>query len=197
MLRDRDIERLESAARGDATWAAALVLYRELYSTPAGVHPYARFDALPGELSRITLADCRAWYRAHVVPSNTTLIFVGDVTADAAQAATARWFARFSGKPAPEPRVEPPVPPTQRHIYLVDRPGSAQAQILIGLLGPPRQSAAWPAVTAANQILGGGVSGRLFLDVRERRSLAYATVIRPSLSARGPVTVLEPNGSKR
>lgn len=181
LLRSREIERLESAARGDAMWAAAMVLYRELYSQPTGVHPYARYDALPGQLSGITLADCRAWHRAQVVPSNTTLVFVGDVTPDAALAGTAKWFGGFAGKPAPEPRIEPPIPQTGRHIYLVDRPGSAQAQILVGLLGPSRQSAEWPALTAANQILGGGVSGRLFLDVRERRSLAYST--RSSITA--------------
>jgi hypothetical protein len=42
-------------------------------------------------------------------------------------------------------------------------------------LGPERSTPAWPALAAANQILGGGVAGRLFLDVREKRSLAYGT----------------------
>lgn len=190
LLRNREMERLESAARGDAHWAGAMVLYRELYSQPSGVHPYARYDALPGQLSKITLADCRAWYRAHVVPSNAALVLVGDVTPDAALAAAAKWFTRFSGKPAPEARIEPPVPQTERQIYLVDRPGSEQAQILVGLLGPPRQSQAWPALSVANQMLGGGVSGRLFLDVRERRSLAYATNSAITEFAVGPTAIV-------
>ena len=39
----------------------------------------------------------------------------------------------------------------------------------------------------ANQVLGGGVSGRLFLDVREKRSLAYNTRSSVGELARGPV----------
>jgi predicted Zn-dependent peptidase len=60
-------------------------------------------------------------------------------------------------------------------VWLVDRPKSAQSQIYVAGFGPERSSPSWPAVAAANQILGGGVAGRLFLDVRERRSLAYNT----------------------
>jgi predicted Zn-dependent peptidase len=129
---------------------------------------------LAGEMLKAggALADCRAWYRAHVVPSNTTLVFVGDVTPDAAFAAAAKWFTRFPGKPAPQPNIAPPVPQTERRIHLVNRPGSAQALVLVGLLGPERPSPDWPALSVADHILGGGVSGRLFLDVRVRRSLS-------------------------
>jgi predicted Zn-dependent peptidase len=43
------------------------------------------------------------------------------------------------------------------------------------MLGLSRTDPDYPALAAANQVLGGGVSGRLFLDVREKRSLAYST----------------------
>ena len=39
---------------------------------------------------------------------------------------------------------------------------------------------------AANQVLGGGVAGRLFMDVREKRSLAYSTYSYVSGFAHGP-----------
>jgi predicted Zn-dependent peptidase len=60
-------------------------------------------------------------------------------------------------------------------LYLVDRPGSGQSQVLVGRLGPTRQTPDWPSLAVMNQVLGGGVAGRLFLDVREKRSLAYST----------------------
>lgn len=174
-LRDREIERVKSSARGSAAWAASMVLYRELYSLPTSVHPYARFDAMPGDLQKLTLADCRAWHKQHFVPSNASLVIVGDVTADAALAAASKFFAAWKGEPAPKPSISLPFPQKEQSVYLVDRPGSGQSQIYVGVLGPERKSPDWPGLAVANQILGGGISGRLFLDVREKRSLAYAT----------------------
>jgi predicted Zn-dependent peptidase len=48
----------------------------------------------------------------------------------------------------------------------------------------------------ANQILGGGVAGRLFLDVREKRSLAYRTNSRLVSVANGPVPVILAAGTQ-
>src|SRR5207244_8025744 len=56
-------------------------------------------------------------------------------------------------------------------------------------LGPARKDDTWTAVKVANQILGGGVSGRLFLDVREKRSLAYNTRSSVGELARGPAPI--------
>ncbi len=174
-LRAREIERVKSSARGSAAWAAAMILYRELYDLPTGVHPYSRYDALPEDLERLTLADCRAWHKAHFVPANASLIVVGDVAPAAAEAAAKKWFGAWKGSSAPAPMFPEPLGPRQQEVYLVDRPGAAQSQIYVGVLGSSRANPDFPALAAANQILGGGVSGRLFLDVREKRSLAYST----------------------
>ena len=174
-LKSREMDRIKSAARGNAHWSAAMVLYRELYDLPTAVHPYSRHDVLPADIQRLTLADCRAWHKAHFVPSNATLVVVGDVTAERVERAASKLFAGWKGETAPTPTFSRPVLPASRRVFLIDRPGSAQSQILVGVLGPERKSSEWPAMAAANQLLGGGVSGRLFIDVREKRSLAYGT----------------------
>ncbi|HET9932220.1 MAG TPA: pitrilysin family protein, partial [Polyangiaceae bacterium] len=171
-LRTREIERVKSSARGSATWAAAMVLYRELFEIPTAVHPYSRFDAQPAELEKLTLADCKQWHRTHFVPANASLVVVGDVTPDRVEAAAKKAFGEWKSQPAPTLSVSAPFPPAQRDVYLVDRPGAAQSQIYVGMLGLSRTDPDYPALAAANQVLGGGVSGRLFLDVREKRSLA-------------------------
>lgn len=174
-LRTREIERVKSSARGGASWAAAMVLYRELYDVPTGVHPYSRYDAMPEDLGKLTLADCRAWHKAAFVPSNTNLIVAGDVTPQVIEAAAKKWFGAWKGGEAPALSVSAPFPPKEREVFLVDRPGAAQSQIFVGVLGTERKNPEFPALAAATQVLGGGVSGRLFLDVREKRSLAYST----------------------
>jgi zinc protease len=195
-LRDREIERVKSSARGSAAWAASMVLYRELYELPTSVHPYSRYDAMPGELEKLTLADCRAWHAAHFVPSNATLVVVGDVSVDDVLAASHKVFSTWKGTPAPKPSVSNPFPPKERAVYLVDRPGSGQSQIYVGMIGPERKSADWPGLAVANQVLGGGVSGRLFQDVREKRSLAYNTGSSLVEVATGPVALVLSAGTQ-
>lgn len=196
LLRDREIERVNSAARGDPDWSATRVLFWQLYAPQGGPHPYARYDALPAQLARITLSDCRRWYRQHVVPSNASLIIVGDVTPDAGLASAAKWFRGFGGGSAPEPNIPRPLGATTARAFVMDRPGSAQARIYVGVLGPERQSRDWAALTVANQILGGGVSGRLFRDVREQRSLAYTTSSSIREVAVGPVALILSAGTR-
>jgi predicted Zn-dependent peptidase len=78
----------------------------------------------------------------------------------------------------------------------VDRPGSSQSQVLVGAQGPERASPAYPALMAANQIVGGGTAGRLFLDVREKRSLAYSTSSWVEEPAHGPMPMVLSAGTQ-
>ena len=174
-LKAREIDRVKGRSRTSPGWLASMVLYRELYELPTSVHPYARYDVLPDELSAITLEDCKRWAKTHVVPENATLVVTGDVdpgsVAQAAQRALGTWKGR---RPEP-PSFSTPFANESLKLFVVDRPGSAQSLVLVGVRGPERRSPDYPALMAANQVLGGGVAGRLFLDVREKRSLAYST----------------------
>ncbi|HYQ18641.1 MAG TPA: insulinase family protein, partial [Polyangiaceae bacterium] len=89
-----------------------------------------------------------------------------------------------------------PMPDAERHLYLVDRPGSGQAQVMVGRLGPTRQTPDWPSLAVLNQVLGGGVAGRLFLDVREKRSLAYSTGSSIEEPAHSPVPIVLSAGTQ-
>lgn len=69
-------------------------------------------------------------------------------------------------------------------IYVVDRPGSPQVEILAGYptlaeLGPERE-----ALEMLASLLGGNVGGRLFRDLRERQGLAYIINAEQSLEGR-------------
>ena len=66
----------------------------------------------------------------------------------------------------------------------------------MGGFGPERRSEDWAALRVSNQILGGGVAGRLFLDVREKRSLAYSTGSRVDEVANGPVPLMLSAGTQ-
>ncbi|HTQ02559.1 MAG TPA: pitrilysin family protein [Polyangiaceae bacterium] len=195
-LRQREIQRVKSEETGDADWAASMVLYRQLYALPQGEHPYSHYDATPADFERISLADCHAWYARHFTPHNALLVVAGDVDPDAVKLAAERAFAAWKGA-APAPLDFPnPAPSLEPTVWLVDRPHTAQSDIYVATLGPERSSSVWPAFAASNQILGGGLASRLFLDVREKRSLAYHTGSTAEEPAHGPVPLVLSAGTQ-
>lgn len=138
-----------------------------------GEHPYAHLDFDAASLSRMTRDDLVAWHHTHFVPSNAFLVVAGNVTADEVRASSARAFDSWSGAAVPA-QTFPEVPVrTTRDVYIVHRAGSVQSVIAIGNLTIPRAHPDYVALDVANQILGGSSASRLFMDLRERRSLTY------------------------
>ena len=174
-LKKREAERTADAARTSGAWSASMVLYRDLFDLPSDHHPYASYDATPAEIGNITAADCRALHKRLYVPKNAFVVITGDTTPEAARAVAEKVFGSWRGAEAPVISFTDPNPPSGLKITIVDRPKSSQSDIYAAVLGPERADKSWASIAVANQILGGGVSGRLFLDVREKQSLAYST----------------------
>ncbi len=174
-LRKRAVDEASDKARTDGGWAASMMLYKGLFGAATPPSPYATFDATATDLAKLTLADCRAFHKKLFVPKNMFVVIAGDVTADEVSVAVQKGFGAVTGGEAPARAAAPVTAPDHLTITLVDRPKSTQSDVFAGVLGPERAAAAWPAFAVANQVLGGGVSGRLFLEVREKSSLAYRT----------------------
>lgn len=188
-LKRREMDRVESAGRSDAGWAANMVLFQELYSAQTP-HPYSDFDATAKEIEKRSLWEAKRWYQQHFVPKNAALIVAGDIDQATLSKAASTHLGKWRGG-AP-PRLEFPelAPREGLQVYLVDRPKSPQAEVVLATLGPERDADDYAALKVANQVLGGGVSGRLFLDVREKRSLAYSTYSSVEEVAHGPMPLL-------
>lgn len=185
-LKVRELERVLGRAKSSGAWAASMLLHRELYRLPTHLHPYASHDALPEEIEKLSLRDCRAFYKQNYTSQNSLLLLAGDIDAETAKRSATRFFSAFRGDKPQALAFASPVPKERAAIYVADRPGSSQSDIYLGLLGPERRDKAFTDLSVANQVLGGGVAGRLFLDVREKRSLAYSTRSTLGEVARGP-----------
>ena len=82
---------------------------------------------------------------------------------------------KLAGKlPSGEPfvREASPTPPESRFFYKFKE--TEQYHVAMGSLGLPASSEDRFAMSALNNVLGGGMSSRLFQEVREKRGLAYA-----------------------
>ncbi len=196
-LKRREMDRVSSLARTSGGWVASMVLYRELFDLPTSVHPYSRYDATAKEIDGIRLADCKDWHKRQFTAKNAFLVLAGDVDEKTASDEAKRAFGTWSGDAPDAPVFAPPLPrPPAPVVFLVDRPASPQADVFVATLGPERKSPEWPALRVTNQILGGGVAGRLFLDVREKQSLAYSTRSTVEPLAHGPVPIVLSAGTQ-
>jgi zinc protease len=74
---------------------------------------------------------------------------------------------------AAQPPATLPQSTMPRRVYLIDRPGSEQADFRVGNLGLSRADADYYPLLVANAILGDGTGSRLFLNIREQQGFAY------------------------
>jgi len=157
--------------RGDKPYDVAL---DTLTARIFGRHPYA-WDpiGLKDSLERLGRDALLAHYKRHYVPGGMVLAVSGRVKTAEVMAQAARLFGAMPAGPAPA--AAPPAPPAAapwRETRVV--PG-AQAQILVGALAPALTDPEYPAVKVLASVLGGGMAGRFFAELRDKQGLAYTT----------------------
>ena len=146
--------------------------FDEFYATLYGAHPYA----LPplgtrASLARMDHAAVVAHYRTFYRPERMVLAVSGQVRAPEVLAEARRLFGPMpGGTVTPDPPIPAPAAASRR--VVVEAPAQ-QVQILSGGLAPSMNHADHAAVKVLSTVLGGGMAGRLFAELRDRRGLAY------------------------
>jgi predicted Zn-dependent peptidase len=167
-LKKRELDRLALSER-EPRYIARRTFYRQIY----GTHPYGTVDTTPQAIKRVRRQDLARWHREHFVGKNAFLVVAGDVDPAEVAAAADRTLGRWDAGKRAAPRYDEPPKRDDRTILVVDRPGSVQSVIYIGNLAIARANREWVPLKVANQVLGGSAASRLFMDLREKRSLTY------------------------
>ena len=157
-------------SRGDTPFQRAFdSVLNDLY----GPHPYAWPSVGRREsVERISRDMLRAHYGAVYRPDRVVLAVSGHVPAAKVMRAAARLFKDLPAAAAtPRPGAPEATPRGGRR--LVERPVQ-QAQVLVGYLGPSLLQPDYAATRVLATVLGGGMSGRLFRELRDQRGLAYS-----------------------
>jgi zinc protease len=140
-----------------------------------GKHPYARpVQGSSRDVKQLTAADLKQWWEIHSQPKFGTLIFAGDISKKDAVALAEKHFGQWKSVAVAAPLVTnaPQTKPTT--IYLVNRPGSAQAQIHVGQLGITRQQQPDYFIgLLTGAYFGGSFHSRLNENIRVKRGLTY------------------------
>jgi predicted Zn-dependent peptidase len=119
-------------------------------------------------LDRASIADFHA---QHYHPSNVVVAVAGNVDHDhVVDLVEAGLDGRNGSRP---PRERYPGEPPPEPLAVLERP-TEQAHLVLGMRALPHADPDRFALTVLNQALGGGMSSRLFQEVREQRGLAYS-----------------------
>jgi len=140
---------------------------------PYGLNSIGSADAIKS----FTPAALKDIYQKHARPDKLVLTISGDVKAEETRDLVARLFEDWQTKKteAGQAIVEeilPPAPLTKEKISEVSR-DKEQVHLIIGFLGTTLKDEDRFALEVLDTVLS-GQSGRLFVDLRDRQSLAYS-----------------------
>jgi zinc protease len=122
----------------------------------------------------LTLADVKDAYKNYITPSRAYLTFVGDINPVTAKALATKAFGAWTGVKLPEPSTGDVVNPEKTEIDFVDIPTAVQGELSMGnLVKNPLGGKDYFPLLLANQILGGGAEGKLFMNLREKHGFTY------------------------
>ncbi len=170
-------------SRENSPVARAFMAFRKLIY---GKHPYAQ-DPL-GTVKTIksfSRQDLLAAHRRVRGPGGLVLTVVGDVDVQEVQKEVRRLLGREPGRVRP-PRKIPVRPPAKALIRAIKDPKAKQTQIILGYVAPSSLDPRRFGLRILDAVLG-GQGGRLFSDLRDKLSLAYAVQPFYSAAPRGGV----------
>ncbi len=155
--------------RSQPNFLAAEQSARLLY----GSHPYGTVSPKPADIMRLTREALIAAKRSSFLPNNAVLIVVGDIQKDLLLSEIEDQLGDW--EPGERDTHQFPIPKAskERTVTIVDRPGSAQANIVIANLAFDRGHKDYFPAIVMNQILGAGASSRVFMNLREEKGYTY------------------------
>jgi len=151
-------------------------------------------------INKVSLNDVVLNYNTYFVPGNAYLVVIGDVNTKEVKKTVEKLFGSWKKAIAPQLTYSDPKNVQYSQINFVDMPNAVQSEIaLVNTVNLKMTDKDYFATLLANQILGGGGEGRLFLNLREKHgwtygayssigSGKYVTKFRSSASVRNAVT---------
>lgn len=136
-------------------------------------HPYGEIQK-EEHVERITIEDCKAYYKKYFVPGIAYLAIVGDITPKEAKKIVKRNFKKWQGAPVEKTEYAFPKSPEKTSVALGNKSGAVQS--VINVTYPVKLKAGDPDYIPSrlmNQILGGGFGSYLMQNLREDKAYTY------------------------
>ena len=138
-----------------------------------GDHPAANVSVTAESLDRLTQDALRKWHRERYAPQNSILGIAGDVRAKDLIAKLEKRLANWKKSDLKPVLPRDPQAASERKVFLVHRPNSVQTTVSLGNIAIDRRSPDYLPMVVMNDVIGGGASARLFLNLREEKGYTY------------------------
>lgn len=138
-------------------------------------HPYGEFTT-EETANNVSLTDVQDFYRKYFVPANAYLVVIGDVEFENVKELVTKAFTPWTKATPPSLSYTKPVDAQYTQINFVDMPNAVQSEVTVqNLVNLKMKDEDFLPALVANQILGGGGEGRLFLNLREDKGYTYGS----------------------
>ena len=135
-------------------------------------HPLGRpISGTKKSVAQIARSDVRKFFKSNYNASNTVIAVAGNIRHREVHRLAERYFSHLE----PGVAANPGLPPKIHAGRLIRRKAHLeQTHICLGTLSPPVASEERYCSHLLSNILGGGMSSRLFQNIREKRGLVYS-----------------------
>lgn len=164
-----------------------------------GSHPYSSISPTPEMLDALTREELLSFRQRTLIPNYATLFVIGDFDQKSLSNKVEDLFGNWQSGNTTSRDYSAPPRRSKRTTYMIDRPGSAQSNIVIANAGITRKHPDYFSMLLMNTILGANASSRMFMNLREDKGYTYgayssvdarllAGTFRASAEVRTPVT---------
>jgi len=141
-------------------------------------HPYAipfTGSGTEASIAALTREDLVAFQRDWLRPDNATLVVVGDTAAAEVLPMLERHFGSWQvpATPRPTKTLPPAAAETAPRVFLVDKPGAIQSNILVGITAPSSEAPNRLELDTMNDVIGGTFTSRINMNLREDKHWSY------------------------
>ncbi|QZN84531.1 pitrilysin family protein [Cellulomonas sp. C5510] len=158
------------------------VVHERFATVVLGDHPLGRpIGGTPDTIRAVPRDAVWAHYRQHYRPATLVVTAAGNVDHDALTEQVVRalhdggWSLADGEAPAARRGPSEALPVTAGPSRVTVRRATEQANVIVGGTGLTATDPRRFTLSVLNAVLGGGMSSRLFQEIREKRGLAYST----------------------
>jgi predicted Zn-dependent peptidase len=167
-LKTRAIAQLRSQ-RAQPGFLANEMFARVVY----GSHPASKVSLTPEEIRDLRPETLQKYHATNYRPNNAILAIVGDVRPAEIVARLEKTFGSWQRGEVAAAIIPKANETGPAKIHLINRVPSVQTNLILGNLSVERADPDYFALDVMNQVLGGGASARLFLNLREDKGYTY------------------------
>lgn len=125
-----------------------------------------------GTVSELKRDDLLKFYTTWFKPNNATLVVTGDISQKELEKMLEKRLKKWKSGDVPVKNLAT-VKPSQKKIYLMDKPGAIQSVIIAGHVAQQPDPAEDAAIEMMNNILGGQFTSRVNMNLREDKGWSY------------------------